>query len=65
MPSLSRTQKYAELRASLTNDTETNSANSKLESYAQKLNDLENKSMPKKELNNEHRNELEKRRPKE
>ena len=44
MPRLTRTQKYADLRASLTNDNETSNVSPSLEDYQQKLDNLQEKA---------------------
>lgn len=44
MPRLTRTQKYADLRASLTNDNETSNVSPRLEDYQQKLDNLQEKA---------------------
>ena len=49
MPRLTRTQKYADLRASLTNDNETTNNSSQLDSFQQRLNELQEKANPIKE----------------
>ena len=52
MPKLTRTQKYADLRAQLTNDGETSITTAELSSFEEQLKSLEKQALPKTEIVN-------------